>query len=574
MGQRFYSRIKVSGPNGTWVDSQTGGPGGGRKKAVENGRVEGDTVTWSTPEVSITRTVYEAGTHLEVVDQFVNRTDRLVGVMVQDTTHGESAPQGAYLCGGDITGVGDRQKYDPGNPSVYASYGSGGLGVVEVNDTLRAQGKIGLYQATGMSLLDDCLGIVPGGSQTLEWSLYPTPSDDYWAFVNLVRSDWNVKTTINGPISWEPGGWETNEKSSPKDQSFYGQWATERGLLYVGNVITHFDDGSIADGTALPLAVKGLSATKSWMGKVQAATPTAKSLIYFHAQACSEPGAETKYSDSMKFDANGQEVTYPSALLANKQRLPLFLPTLDDSYGLALLATLNNLVTSPEIGGIYWDEMSGSFPENSKSGVAFGNVWDESTVQIDLATHQVVRKEVNVPLVTQHFEEKAVGVIRSAGKALLANTEPYTKTMMDLHIERFVEGAGKNIPSSQLGVPFVLANMRYEQTPAEAMEDAVSILNQGAVFCAWRELWTPPATDFYRLMFPITPVDIRPGIITGEERILTSKSGDYGFKDGSPAQVYVFDASANAVASNNQASGNNVYRVSVPTGGMAILVKQ
>jgi hypothetical protein len=514
-------------------------------------------------------------THIEVVDQFVNRTDRLVGVIVQDTTKSDTPPATTFLNGSDVSGVGDRQKYDPGNPSLYSSYASGvGLGIVEVNDTLRAQGKTGIYAASGMSLLDDCLGIGPGGSQTLEWSLYPTPSGNYWAFINEVRGDWNVNSTITGPFSYEPGGWEAAEKSAPKDASFYGQWASDRGLLYVGNVITHFDDGTIADGTALPLAIKGFAATKSWMGKMMSADPTVKTLYYFHAQAATEPGAESKYSDSVKLDAKGQTITYPAAQLSNHQRLPLLIPTLDDSYGPALLATLKTLCAAPEIGGIYWDEMSGSYPENSRSGIALANVWDSCTVQVDLQTHAVVQKEVNVPLVMQHFEQQAVEQIRDSGKTLVANTEPYTKTMMDLHILRFVEGGNKNIPACQLGVPLVLANMRTEKTQADALQDAVTILNQGAIYYGFHETWKPTSPDFIRLMYPITPTDIRPGLITGQERILTTKSGDYSFKDGSSATVYVFDQDGNAVQGSNSSSGANVYRVSVPSGGMAIIVKQ
>ena len=40
------------------------------------------------------------------------------------------------------------------------------------------------------------LGLEPKARTTFRWTLYPTPSGDYWDFINLARRDWDVNFPI------------------------------------------------------------------------------------------------------------------------------------------------------------------------------------------------------------------------------------------------------------------------------------------------------------------------------------------------------------------------------------------
>jgi len=66
-------------------------------------------------------------------------------------------------------------------------------------------------------------------------------------------------------------------------------------------------------------------------------------------------------------------------------------------------------------------------------------------------------------------------------------------------------------------------------------------LDYAGVVCGYAWGDEPGAFPYMRTMFPITPEELRPGMILGKERIVTNRSGRYGWSDNSAADVYVFD---------------------------------
>ena len=554
-GQEFAAITRVSQPNGGWYTT-----------AARNTGSAGSETTFSTPQVTVRRSISTDGTHIEIHDEVTNRTSSLVGIIMEDTLRTNSNPSKVWVGGREFET--DKQLYNPANPSVFGQYGSTGIAIVAVDDLMRAQGKLGYHAATGLRIWDDSLGIQGNQTVNLVWSIYPTPSGDYWDFVNTVRADWNANFTLKGPFSYEPHFSET-ENSSPKSADYYGKWAKDRGLKYIVNGnFTRFANGDIAHGTAIPLATN-FPTIKKVFSKIRQGNSGAAPLIYFHPQVSTEPDAEGKFADSIAAKKDGTGILYKNA-----QRLPLFIPTLDDSYGRALQKTAESLIAMPELGGLYWDEMSISYPEISTSGMVYGSYWDGSTVEINPTTHALVGQRSSVALAVQPFILASLGKLRSAGKVIVANTQPFTKTMLDQHIPRFVEGKSTgDIASTNLGVPLVLGNMKAEKTAGDAIKNAVNCLNQGAIYFGWVERWTPNTPDFNQLQFPITPVYLRAGTIIGKERILTTKSGDYGWADGSSAKVYVFDDEAvNHPELAGTFSGGK-YHLNIPEGYYAILVK-
>ena len=52
-------------------------------------------------------------------------------------------------------------------------------------------------------------------------------------------------------------------------------------------------------------------------------------------------------------------------------------------------------------------------------------------------------------------------------------------------------------------------------------------------------------------MFPFTPVELGEGFIIGKERIVTNRSGRYGWDDNSRHEVHVYDEEGKKVAKHN-----------------------
>jgi hypothetical protein len=88
----------------------------------------------------------------------------------------------------------------------------------------------------------------------------------------------------------------------------------------------------------------------------------------------------------------------------------------------------------------------------------------------------------------------------------------------------------------------------------------------------------PPTWPFVSVMFPITPVELRGGMVLGKERIQTAISGNFGWPDGAAADVYVIDGNGNRVVSPQVKDvGKNdrhLYEIRMPSDHFAVLVKR
>lgn len=99
-----------------------------------------------------------------------------------------------------------------------------------------------------------------------------------------------------------------------------------------------------------------------------------------------------------------------------------------------------------------------------------------------------------------------------------------------------------------LGCPLGLGNHTVEATQAESAHNVHELLKRGGVYYGHDYLRKPAPWNFTAVMFPITPQQIGPGYVLGEERIHTTVSGRFAFIDGAAAEVYVVDGRVTVLA--------------------------
>ena len=286
-------------------------------------------------------------------------------------------------------------------------------------------------------------------------------------------------------------------------------------------------------GTGILYASQWVARETDWTRKMLSAAPKVKVLAYFHAQCSTEPGGEEKYVDSRLIDEQGEHLGYPGPY-----RLPLYVPTRENSYGKALRGFVRTCLDDIGTSGLYWDEMSHSILE-----FAYQAPWDGCTVRIDPKTHAVKGRTSSVTLLMQPLQLDIVKYLRDRGKFLVANTQATTRTMLEQHVVRFVEtGTYSAMVGTHLGCPLGLGNHHLEKTQADAARNAREILRQGGVYYGWQYLREPAAWNFTDVMYPVTPVELHDGMVLGAERILTARSGCFGWPDGAAADVFVVDA--------------------------------
>ncbi len=254
-----------------------------------------------------------------------------------------------------------------------------------------------------------------------------------------------------------------------------------------------------------------------------------------------------------------------------RQAASLFMTTLTNSYGKALMETFKYVIE--EIGyNVYIDEITAS------PMVPFGAYaeWDECTVVIDKKSHAVKGKISSAILLQQPWRAALFEYLRSKGKTVvIANGSHYTRTMLNWkNLQCFNEGDLGNdlVIDSHLSHPLCIAQPYGGNTPERFQaryKAARGLLDRGGIqFVAF-------SAEFP--MFPITPVELHSGYVIGEERILTNRSGQFGWGDDSSADVYVFDGQGKRVEKPDvkeiRQDKKVLTELRMPSDCMAILVR-
>ena len=555
----FNIESKASLPNKGWSPTSSSGP--------SSRLTEGE-----SKEVDLTNTAYGFrrkvtvySDHVGVQDTFHNNGASDVGVIIENRAHTNDAPSTVRLAGLVRKGLRMRSAT---NPSVYGGWNGYGLALVAEDDAFRNQNLIG-SDPPALLLADDQLVVKGGSSVTLEWSLYPTQDSDYWSFVNAARRNWGTNRLIDGPFAFA-FGFQTGMDKTKQDGAWFTKWIKDRDLKIVVGDMPKNKNGTYAHGSAAELATDWIQGEKHWQSAVAASLPDVKRLGYFHIQLSTEDGGASKYADSKLIDDKQQQMKYPG-----KDDLPLYVPSLTNSYGKTLWNYLK--VQADEIGvsGLYWDEMSGSFGTYNYAGE-----WDGVNGQIDPTTHEIINLRSQVALQIQPMEMKIIDWAKGKGLMIIGNGMPKTRTIMQQPIMRFQETQGTfdQMANTHLQWPVGLANNNIENTDAEAVANAHGILEAGGVYCGFRYLRPAAAWNFTSVMYPITPVELHEGVVLGKERIHTSRSGTYGWADGAKADLYVVnaDGTRNMTPSVQEVkvSGKLAYKLTLDAGQIAIFVKQ
>lgn len=556
--RHFQIDTRVSLPGGKWQELDYTRRGEFMRIVLKSGKSEAS--QWKAGDCAIKRKISVRDDHVQVADTFTNTGNKLLGVIVEHQVSYKSKPEKIVLCGKPA--FGESATVDIAeHPSSFVQWKDFGLGLVAEDDIFRVHIQA-FTQPGRFGIADRSLGIMPGKSVTLEWSVYPEPKGDYWSFVNAVRRNWDVNYAIPGPFVFAShyGG---------KPAEWYADWVRKRDLKIVVGSIAKYPDGKYSHGTGILHNPRWIKNQRDWTQKLRKAAPDVLVTAYMHAFCSTEPDSETKYHDSRLIDAKGEHVHYPY-----RYPLPLYVPTRDNSYGKALWGFVNCLMDDIGVNGIYWDEMSYSVRQ-----YAFQLPWDGYSVGIDPRTHEITSKRTSVPLLTQPLRLDMVKYIRGKGVFLMANGQAKTRTMMRQKIVRFVEtNTYSALTQTHLGCPIGLGNHHSEKTQADSARNVRELLKYGAAYhehIYWRE---PAAWNFTSVMYPLTPVEIGPGFILGAERIHTTVSGRFGWPDGAAADVYVVDESGAQVKQpamrEIRDKGKRLYELRMPSDHFAILVKR
>ena len=422
---------------------------------------------------------------------------------------------------------------EPANPTVFGATGRVGLGLLPLDDVFQVH-VVNSCDGQSIGLADESLVLKPGATHTAEWAIVPTTTPDYFAMVNAVRRLRAVNFRIDGGFAFL--------RSDPR---LVGKWSDQQVAAFIRNKDARFVclsidypryQGHYPHGTAFQTL--DLGAWKKAVIRRRRLVPGIQQLGYFHAFIDVSDGAEKRYADARILLSNGAQADY------GQPYDKLFLPTANNAYGRAIARNVDKILDDAGCDGVYWDEFA-----YSRVRYHFGQPWDGVSGDIDPQTLKILRLKSSVALITQSWRLALAQRILAHGP-LVGNGAPHTRTMTRLHFPRFIEtGSISNCARGQLFTPIALGDHLTERGEVDAYRVMLRALDYGCVYYWYNDVTVVPTHHHLtRYMFPITPVELHQGYLFGTDRIITNRSGRFGWNDRSGHEVHVFNPQGREVA--------------------------
>ncbi len=555
------------------VESSFSLPGGGFAKLGGN--------QLKTKFYTVKREIRDAQDHLTVFDTITNTTDRLIGLKIDYSTALNGADP-VYVAGDALP---SRTKVEDGrNPSVFLAWPQhkSGIGLLAEDDVFRVQ-NIQYCQKGRAGIKSETFALSPGETRTVEWSIYPTASSDYFDFINAVRRNWDVNFTIKGGfhISLNAFVNYTPEKSRKlvDDLGLYynalgvlfwrhmgGEYAKRANEVHGAALLDDECRGMLLPSTPTTFKVEPM---RDWVRLVFATarkhTPKLKVLLYTHNQLSYEIDDFKKYPN----DFLSEENLKPHVL----EQTHYFIPTDTNAYGKNYMRLIRFICSEYDVDGIYQDEINYSHKRKTY------NMWDQVSVELN-KQNEVTRKIGYVPLLKLKFTLGVMDyVINERKLEYVGNFAPETRSERRFKFPRFEETYNSNwVFLSHLYTPIQLGDMlTYGNTPTDGMADIRNALKHGALYYHYSN--TTMAPTISRQMFPFTPVEIHSGYLIGRERILTIYSGEYGISgERKPYKALVYGPDGKLVPDhpyeNKDTADGMKCKIILPKNYCAVLIKQ
>ncbi|MCC7349724.1 MAG: hypothetical protein IT446_04070 [Phycisphaerales bacterium] len=578
------------------VDSSFSVPGGGHNR-LGGASVEPrwkPRVTQVTPNewrieaagesYSLTRTIRQTEGRIAIEDTFKNLTHQDIGIIFDNHLNLENhrgidyARIGGWL-GQGITDVNSRE-----NPTLFFPLEHSSLSMVIEDDFYRNQGRFYFDpKAHHSGVRDEMFAMAPRSSYTVKWSLYVRPSDDYFDMINQVRRDWDVNVTIPGPIHWIA----TTRNIVPMPQEKLDQYLRTSGAKYITMWMPRawepqprWDNLKLQGyGTGLfdPSFQEPLERVRTVVQKLHAANLGVHVGLYTEAFFVSpEKPDDQTHKDSWVTYADGTRAVsiYDETWKNDWYILRPIFPTLHNSYGKAYMKVIDYYLNNLKVDWIYWDESTGpsikpQTPDADETEIFLTyNTWDGHSAKIDPKTGRIVQKCGIIALLSDDFIVAAHENIQQHGGFSFHNNPPVTvKRRHDLSMQEVQWDITRSY-KQHLATPLAYG----QESEGQSMYSIRRRLDHGLLLM--RYSWKTGGDSPVRNFFPFTPIELHAGWVVGKERIITDRSGDFGWADAPfSGKLYLYDKEARLIATHTVEKRSNSLHIDVPDEGLAILVR-
>ena len=496
-------------------------------------------VTAAGKYYDISRTIEPQATRIIIKDTIRNKWDDVLGVILSNHVNLEDAA--------------DAEVTRMDNPTIFVARGNGGVGLIALDDLYQLQQNNA--PAEGIAgVRDEHFGLDKGASYTLEWAVYPTATTDYYDFINQVRKDEGLNARTEGTFVG------IRRFRLPSREFIDLRHAR---YLSVGTPWHPIDDpGPSIEGIEFMKYPKECARIRKFFDDVKRTYPEVKVMIHVFPglYCCNDP--QKRFPDSLAIDVNGRQFHYgPNSfsyygrywskeMFDDNWRWWYFYPTLENSFGKAMIQAMEYMMDEMGATGMWGDGYLCGAP----GGYSYDR-WDGHSVTIDPETKLVTRKKNLVPHTSLPVLREVIRLIADRGGVLITNGLPGPRSLWREHYLTSAEtGGGNRRPISWLHLAHTVTPLGHvgpDGNERDVYRDILAKLDYGALYWWYRGKDLMRHKTLVEHMYPITFESIHAGTVRGKERIVTKKSGVYGWHgNGSLHIVYLYDARGELTRSN------------------------
>lgn len=526
----------------------------------------------------VTRQARLIANRLQVIDTLCNQSDKDIVLRYNHALDFKDMALPICRMGGQESHS-LNEYYSASNSTLFYPCKDSGLGIAIEDDFSRNHGKL-YYDAeqrkTGFK--NDFFYLEAGAIYQTKWSLYISSSDDYYDFLNQVRRDWNINYTIDGPVYFV-GVEEIFKTPLTKLQN----WVKANKVRYVcfWQINTSAED-KIEEADNKKIIGMGTAVFSPYMDKarqrhIEAAQrwrelfPQIKVSQYYHSffQGFEKPDDMT-FQDSFIVDSEG--VRLPSAYSsATAYPYRSIYPMPGNSFWKEHIRHLDFLFDDMRIGWLYWDESNGpgTTAKDHVAGVSITfNAEDGHSALIDMETNSIIKKCGILAVLSAPALQEGIRRTRAANGIVLFNGSPTLQYRTQPGVYNMAESQDviARAYNTHLGTPLAYG---YGTPPFSAI---VERLNYG---CLYVRTHINYHSDAVSKFYPFTPIELHKGYLIGAERIITNRSGNFGWNGGFKARIWRYDENGKKLEAEpawQDFTGN--AEIIVPDGGLAILEKE
>ena len=548
-GTRYPFESRISWPHGDFnqmLASDNAGRHGERSWDVHVTQDGSNryTVQGSGSFYTIERRITVLPTHVYIKDTFTNTTADDLGLLI----YNEMPLEPQQVTGWRLGGYDGRRRMSfvhqrgYGGLSTFVTDSNVGIGMVPMDDVYVAQGV--LYAENGrIGMGTERFALAPKSSYTLEWTVYPTGTGDYYDFINTFRKVENRIGSIDGGVgiyTYSPG----SRRQIPSKELIEKQ-SLKYGII--SGLARAADDPQIGiQGVEFLDFPKERAMLRKQAVAIHKRYPNFKAVFHI-AHSLYATNNPDRFLDSKVIGKNGKQSIHNATYgWIGKERQDagwkywIFYPTPGNSFHKAMMQSVDMMMDEIGMDGGFFD---GFFAPYGGKWTYDGR-WDGHSAEIDPESKMITRKIGSVLLLSQPSLIAIAQKIKDKGGVVIANGAIITRSIANQkHIVFDAEHLSG--PEGHLA-PTVMA-LGGGETEKQVYLDTLDKLSWGVLLVPYGV----PRGIGHKLTrsllsareFPMTFEEIRSGMVRGKQRIVTMNSGVYGWrKDRLLHQVHKYDA--------------------------------